>query len=98
MSEKFSQVIEAGSSKNITATGDVTTQTTRVMGFYVNSTSAGTLILKAGGTGGTAIGGTITPDVGFHPFPCIATKGLHATVGGTLDVTFFYEEEPTWGN
>ena len=98
MSEKFAQVIESGTSKNMTATGDVTTQTTRLMGFYVNSTSAGTLVLTAGGSGGTALCGTITPLTGFHAYPCIATEGLHATIGGTLDVTFFYESEPTWGN
>ena len=85
-------IIEAGNSKNITATGDVTTRNTVLMGFYVNSTSSGTLVLKKGGSSGTALGGTITPDVGYHAYPTDVVGGLHATVGGTLDVTFFYRE------
>lgn len=85
-------VIEAGTSKNITATGDVTTTNTVLMGFYVNSQSGGTLVLKKGGSSGTALGGTITPDVGYHAYPCGAQGGLHATISGTLDVTFFYRE------
>lgn len=85
-------VLEIGKHKNLTATGNVTTINTALMGFYVNSTSAGTLILKEGGSGGTALGGTITPSIGYHAFPTNADGGLHATIGGTLDVTFFYHE------
>ena len=85
-------VIEVGKSKNMTATADVTTVTTSLMGFYVNSTSSGTLVLKAGGSGGTALGGTITPSTGYNAYPCTVAGGLHATIGGTLDVTFFYRE------
>lgn len=85
-------VIESAAYKNVTATGDVTTANTALIGFYVNSTSGGTLALRAGGNGGTALGGTITPDVGFHAYPAAVKGGLHATISGTLDVTFFYEE------
>lgn len=85
-------VIESGNSKNLTATGDVTASNTSLMGFYVNSTTAGTLVLKKGGAGGTALGGTITPDIGYHPYPAACPGGLHATIAGTLDVTFFYRE------
>lgn len=84
-------VIESADSKNMTATGDVTTTNTSLMGFYVNSTSSGTLVLKKGGSSGTALGGTITPSIGYHAYPCVAMGGLHATIGGTLDVTFFYK-------
>jgi hypothetical protein len=85
-------VIESATSKNITATGDVTTRNTALMGFYVNSTSGGTLVLRKGGSGGTALGGTITPAAGYHPYPCGCHGGLHATISGTIDLTFFYEE------
>lgn len=79
------------STKNLTATGDVVASTnTALLGFYVNSTSSGTLVLRAGGSGGTALCGTITPAVGFHAFPASCPSGLHATVGGTIDVTFFF--------
>lgn len=85
--------IEIGSTKNITATGDVTTANTALIGFYVNSTNAGTLVLKKGGSSGTALCGTITPAIGFHRFPADAPGGLHATIAGTaLNVTFFYQE------
>lgn len=82
---------EAGNAKNITATGSVETSPCSLLGFYVNSTTAGTLVLRDGGAGGTVLGGTITPAIGFHKFPStIGAGGLHATVGGTIDVTFFY--------
>jgi hypothetical protein len=85
--------IENGTATNLTATGDVTTGNTALIGFYVNSTNAGTLVLKKGGSSGTALCGTITPAVGFHRFPCDAPGGLHATIAGTaLNVTFFYQE------
>jgi hypothetical protein len=85
-------VYEGGNYKNITATGAVTTLPCTLLGFYVNSTTAGTLVLRDGGAGGTVMGGTITPAAGtFHRFPAtVGASGLHATVGGTIDVTFFY--------
>ena len=86
--------IENGTAYNITATGQVggasaVGRDTTLIGFYVNSTSAGTLVLRKGGSGGTVISGTITPAIGFHRFPAGVPAGLHATVGGTIDVTFF---------
>jgi hypothetical protein len=88
-------VIENGAAYNITATGNVGAGTTRdltLLGFYVNNTTAGTLVLRKGGSGGTAISGTITPAIGFHRFPASVPAGLHATIGGALDVTFFVLE------
>lgn len=82
---------EVGEKKLLTATGDVFASNGLLLGFYVNSTTSGTLVLKEGGSGGTAISGTITPSIGFHKFPCSVNGGLHATVGGTLNVTFFYQ-------
>ena len=84
---------DGGASANLTSTGNVsgtTTNTGQLYGFYVNSTSSGTLILKSGGSSGTALGGTITPAVGFHRYPATFTCPLHATIGGTLDVTLFF--------
>lgn len=71
-----------------------TTETTAlqgaIVGFYVNSTSAGTLILASnnGGAAGTAFTGTITPAIGWNPFPVASPNGIFATIGGTLNVTF----------
>lgn len=84
--------VESGRAVNITATTDVTTADCACIGFYVNSTTAGTLVLRRGGSGGTVISGTITPAIGFHRFPANCVDGLHATVGGTLDATFFVVE------
>lgn len=82
--------IENGDPVNITSTADVfATKDVYLLGFYVNSTSTGTLVLKKGGSGGTAISGTITPAIGFHRFPAYCPGGLHATIANTLNVTFF---------
>lgn len=87
--------IEYGNCVNLTATGDVVaTVDCKLIGFYVNSTSTGTLVLKRGGSGGTAISGTITPAIGFHRFPASCPGGLHATIANTLNVTFFVEVGP----
>jgi hypothetical protein len=84
-------VFEGGNYKNLTATGAVTANPCQLLGFYVNSTSSGTLVLRDGGASGTVMNGTITPAIGFHRYPAtVGIGGLHATVGGTLDVTFFY--------
>jgi hypothetical protein len=61
-----------------------------LIGFYVNSTTIGTLVLRNGGASGEVMSGTITPAIGFHRFPANVGVSLYATVGGTLDVTFFF--------
>ena len=86
-------VAEVGGYKNLTnmsASGVVSTGPCQLLGFYVNNTSSGTLVLKDGGTSGTAMCGTITPAIGFHRFPANVGTSLFATIGGTLDVTFFF--------
>jgi hypothetical protein len=63
----------------------------KLIGFYVNSTNGGTLVLRDGGSGGTVMCGTITPAIGFHRFPANVGSSLHATIAGTaLNVTFFF--------
>jgi hypothetical protein len=83
-------VAEVGAYKNITETGAVTTGPCQLLGFYVNSTTVGTLVLRDGGASGTVMSGTITPAIGFHRFPANVGTSLYATEGGTLDVTFFF--------
>ena len=74
----------------LSATGNViATVNGVILGFYVASTAAGTLVLRQGGAGGAVISGTITPVVGWHNFPGSFVNGLHATIGGALGVTFF---------
>ena len=78
-----------GTAINATATGTIFGSQGRLIGFYVNSTSSGTVVLRDGGTGGRVLCGTITPAIGFHWFPAAFSKDLHFTEGGTLDITFF---------
>lgn len=84
-------VLQYGQPVNLTATGNViATRDCVLIGFFVNSTNVGTLVLRVGGSAGTSLG-TITPAAGaFYPYPLACPGGLHATIGGTaLDVTFF---------
>lgn len=82
---------EVGSSTNLTDTGDVTTVDADLIGFYVNSTSSGVIALRRGGSGGTVLGGNVTPAAGFHRFPVSCPGGIHLTkVSGTIDVTVFF--------
>jgi hypothetical protein len=84
-------VFESGQYKNMTATAAVCSMPGTLLGFYVNSTTGGTLALKDGGSSGSAMGGTITPAIGFHRFPAgFGVGGLYATIANTLDVTFFF--------
>ena len=84
-------VAEVGAYKNIAATAAVSTGPCQLIGFYVNSTTAGTVVLRDGGASGTVMSGTITPAIGFHPYPSNVGTSLHATIAGSaLDVTFFF--------
>jgi len=84
-------VAECGGYKNITATGAVTANPCQLIGFYVNNTTVGTLVLRNGGASGEVMSGTITPAIGFHRFPANVGVSLYATIAGTgLDVTFFF--------
>ena len=76
----------------ITASGVVVNGPARLRGFYVNSTTSGTLVLYDNtAASGTVLSGTITPAAGWNEFPVDLANGLYATVGGTLNVTFFTE-------
>jgi hypothetical protein len=87
----MAQNFEAGAPVNLAASGAISLTPGNLLGFYVNSTSSGTIALTHGSTsGGAAISGTITPAIGFHRFPAYCPSGLYATVGGTLNVTFFF--------
>lgn len=89
----MAQMAQSGTPINKTSTGTVSKVSGALLGFYVNSTTAGTLVLRTGAAGastGTAITGTITPVIGFHRLPAFCVNGLHATIANTLDVTFFF--------
>lgn len=78
-----------GAPVRLTATGTVKAVGGRIVGFYVASTSSGTLVFRDGGESGTQISGTVTPAAGFHAWPASFATDLHVTVANTIDVTFF---------
>ncbi len=80
--------------KNLSASANaVKAGVGKLRGMYVNSTSAGTIKLYDSLTQtGTVLNNTITPAIGYHNLgdACFNT-GLSVTIGGTLDVTLYYE-------
>ncbi|HXC40220.1 MAG TPA: hypothetical protein VN667_14880 [Burkholderiales bacterium] len=80
----------SGAPVNLTASGPISNVPGALLGFYVNSTSAGTVVLKDGGAGGTAVSGTITPAAGWSAFPAQFASSAYATLGGTINVTFVF--------
>jgi hypothetical protein len=84
-------LVPGGTPKNLAASGAVSLSPGQLLGFYVNSTSSGTIIIKDSTDGSAgAISGTITPAVGWHSFPAYCVNGCYATIGATLNVTLFF--------
>ena len=75
-----------------TGTAVVNARPCNLLGFYVNSTTGGTLVIHDKATAAAnAVSGTITPAIGFHWFPAQLGQGLYVVIANTLSVTFFYE-------
>lgn len=79
-----------GQYSNRTATAVVNSIQSHLIGFYVNSTTGGTIVFRDGGASGTVVSGTITPAIGYHAYPATFASGIHITIANTLDVTLFY--------
>lgn len=75
----------------VTATGTIKSSRGKLVGFYVNSTTGGTLVLHDAAAATNAVTGTITPAIGWHPLPLPFRAGLHVVVANTISVTFIYE-------
>jgi hypothetical protein len=87
------QIQTAGTPINLSASGAISLCPGSILGFYVNATSGGTLVIANGGASGTAITGTITPAIGWHEFPAAITStlGAYATIAvAALNVTFIF--------
>ncbi len=87
--------VQSGTPINLSATGVISEASGALLGFYVNSTSSGTIVLSTGGaagatSGGTAISGTITPAIGWHSYPVETPNRMYATLGATINVTFVF--------
>ena len=72
---------------NLTATGTIAGNF-KLSGFYVNSTTGGTIVLT---DGSSAITGTITPAIGWNPFPYMFNTSCVVTIANTINVTFLGE-------
>lgn len=87
----MAQFREYGAPVNLTGSGIVSKAGGTLLGFYVNSTTAGTIVLRDGTTAtSTVITGTITPAIGWREFPAEMPNGCYATIANTLDVTFMF--------
>lgn len=82
-----------GTPANLSASAVPRAAPCSLLGFYVNSTSSGTVVIHDSNSASTnnAITGTITPAIGWNHFPAALSAGLRVVIGGTLDVTFFYK-------
>lgn len=97
---RLTQAASAGVGGNGTALAGAQSESSTsgnwaILGFYVASTSSGTIKLTnitAGAAGSTIFVNTITPAIGWHNMPMTGTGGLWATLGGTIDVTFIVVE------
>jgi hypothetical protein len=81
-----------GQPANKTASGNVKASAGQLLGFYVNSTTSGTIALYDDAGTGTSlpISGTITPAIGWHFYPVGFANGLNVVIGSTLNVTLIY--------
>lgn len=79
-----------GSYVNKTASANIKSTSGQLLGFYVNSTSSGTIAFYDDAATGTttAISGTITPAIGWHHYPVAFANGLNAVIGSTINVTY----------
>ena len=74
----------------LSASGQILAAPGQVLGFYVNSTSGGTVRLSDALTATTPyLGDATTPTVGWHNFPAGLATGGYVTISGTINVTFF---------
>ena len=82
----------AGYWVHLTASGQVFAGPAILLGFRVNSTTSGTLVLGDALTATNPVSGTITPALGWNQFPGVFKVGIYATIAGTaLDVSFLYQ-------
>lgn len=80
-----------GTPVNLAASGQILAGPGKILGFYVNSTNAGTLRISDALTATTPyLGAAATPAIGWHQYPANLSTGGYVTIAGTaLDVTFF---------
>jgi hypothetical protein len=64
----------------------------RLLGFYVSSTTGGTLVVHDHASAASnAVTGTITPAVGFHNLQLNCRAGIVVVSANTIDVVFYWQ-------
>ena len=88
----MAQFLECGTPINLSASGVVSKTGGTLLGFYCNSTSGGTVVIgDATVTGSGAISGTITPAIGWNPFPAVCVNGCYVTIAAAAaNITAFF--------
>lgn len=87
----MTQLIESGTPVLLTGSGAVSGTSGNLIGFYVNSTTAGVINFLNGGSAGATVTGSITPAIGFHRLPAYFTTSCYMTlVSGSINVTAFF--------
>lgn len=84
--------LEVGNYTNKTASANIKSGQGAMLGFYVNSTTSGTIQFYDDASTGTTtpISGLITPAIGWNFFPVAFSNGLNAVIGATLNVTIVW--------
>ena len=86
------QQVESGAPILLADSGIVSSAAGTLLGFYVNSTSSGTIIIYNGtSASGTALDDTITPAIGWRAYPAYCPAGCYiAVTGGSINLTAFF--------
>ena len=87
--------MKSGQAKLVTSSEVTNARPTNLIGFYVASTTSGTIVFHDSASTGTnnAVTGTITPAIGWHFLPLSLGAGLRVVIANTLSVTLVYEPQ-----
>jgi hypothetical protein len=85
-------VIESAGYKNLSASALVRTGAGQLLGIFVASSSSGTVKLWDNTSAATTviINTTSVAAGTFYPVPATFSTGLYVTIGGTADITVFF--------
>ena len=88
----FAQPVIGGEYTNISADTLIKSGDGHMIGFNVNSTSSGTVVIYDSLTAtGTKIANTYTPAAGWNAYPAHFKTGLYFDVTGTIDLTVIWK-------
>lgn len=85
---------QTGNYTNKTSSANINAKDGCMLGFFVNSTSSGTVTFYDSATTTTTIPitGTITPAAGaWYPLPVNYVNGLYCAIGSTINITIVWQ-------